>query len=131
MHTIDIDFEVFKALTARRASEAISYNDVVRDLLKLEKKHTAPPDTLSGSAAGDWVSKGVRFPAGTDFRAPHKGRVFVGRAEGGAMVVNGKSFDSPSAAATSITGNPVNGWTFWECRFPGTSLWQTLKSLRK
>ena len=30
-----------------------------------------------------------------------------------------------------ITGNPVNGWNFWQCRFPGQSAWQDIRSLRK
>jgi hypothetical protein len=30
---IGVDFEVFKELTARRASESVTYNDVIRELL--------------------------------------------------------------------------------------------------
>ena len=33
MPTIEIDFEVFKALTMQREAESISYNDVIRGLL--------------------------------------------------------------------------------------------------
>jgi hypothetical protein len=129
MNTIEIDFDVFKALTVRRPSEAVSYNDVLRELLGLEPTDSAP-ETPKGSSNGDWVTKGVRIPAGTEFRATYKGKVVVARAEHGALLVNGKSFNSPSAAAVSITGNPVNGWTFWECRLPGGS-WRMLKTLRK
>jgi hypothetical protein len=101
---IEIDFEVFKTLTALRESEADSYNSVVRRLLKL-------PDTilpLSGGTAtrkrglfgagrspasssttpeGDKQQMGllqhlmggiwfgnVHFPDGTRFRANYKGR---------------------------------------------------------
>lgn len=127
MNTIEVDFDVYKALTLRRENEEVSFNDVLRDLLKLGAK---PKSAYSG-AAGDWVTKGVHFPAGTEFRATYKGKEHTGRVEGGALIVDGKRFGSPSAAAVAITKNPVNGWSFWECRYPGRSSWALITSLRK
>jgi len=129
MRTIEVDFDVFKALTNRRPSEEVTDNDVLRDLLGLPpKKHGAIVGTTS--SPGDWVVKGVRFPAGSEFRARYKGQVFLARVEMGALVLNGKPFDSPSAAAVSITGNPVNGWNFWEARLPGRTKWTAIRALR-
>jgi len=129
MRTIEVDFDVYKALTLRRPSEDVTENDVLRELLGLPRsgKSTAAANTL---APADWVTKGVRLPAGTEFRANYKGQTYLGRVEGGALVLNGERFDTPSAAAMSITKNPVNGWTFWECRVPGRASWQILKALR-
>jgi hypothetical protein len=131
MHTIEVDFDVFKQLTVRRETESVSHNDVIRDLLGLgQNKVTATKET-TGPSPADWVAKGIRFPAGTEFRASYKGQVRTGRVEGGALAVSGKSYDSPSAAAVAITGSPVNGWRFWECRLPGQSTWQLIESLRR
>ena len=129
--TIEIDFDVFKELTNRRTTESISYNDVLRELLGLTplKESVLSPDVAT--SAGAWTTKGVTFPEGTEFRANYKGRTISGRVESGVLVVNGKRFDSPSAAAVSITGNMVNGWIFWKCRLPGKVSWQIIKSLRK
>ncbi|HOX41758.1 MAG TPA: DUF4357 domain-containing protein, partial [bacterium] len=66
-----------------------------------------------------------------EFRANYKGQTILAKVESGSLVLNGKRFDSPSAAAVSITGNMVNGWIFWECRLPGKTSWQTIKMLRK
>jgi hypothetical protein len=129
MHTIEVDFDVFKELTLRRPSEDVSANDVMRQVLGLPPRKGGSA-TKAGPSASDWISKGVRFPAGTEFRAAYKGRTYLGRIEGGALVVDGKRYDSPSPAAIKITGSPVNGWTFWECRLPGRANWQSLKSLR-
>jgi hypothetical protein len=131
MMTIEIDFDVFKELTNRRETEHISYNDVLRKLLGLNtlKASVIGPDIAS--SAGAWTTKGVTFPIGTEFRANYKGRTISGKVESGFLVVNGKRFDSPSAAAVSITGNMVNGWIFWECRLPGKMSWQMIKTLRK
>jgi len=130
VHTIEVDFEVYKAITLRRSSEEVSANDVLRQVLGLPgKKEPGVPSPRS--EAGDWITKGVRFPAGTEFRARYKGQTWLGRADGGALLLNGKRYDSPSAAAVSITDNPVNGWTFWECRVPGQGGWKILKALRK
>ncbi len=130
MRTIEVDFDVFKALTMRRPSEDVTENEVLRELLGLPPKRRAA-GAAGAPAPGDWAAKGVRFPAGTELRAGYKGQTHLARVEGGALVLNGERFDTPSSAAMSITKNPVNGWTFWECRLPGQSSWQILKALRK
>jgi len=131
MHTIDVDFEVFKQLTIRRATEQVTYNDVVRELLGLKPAATAVARVVNGVQAEDWVAKGVRFPAGTEFRATYKGKVLTACVEGGALVLNGQRYDSPSPAAMSVTNSAVNGWRFWECRLPGKSTWQLMENLRR
>jgi hypothetical protein len=132
MRTIEIDFDVFKAITARRPSENVSENDVLREVFGLPRKAPSPaPASPEPIAAGDWVTKGVRFPAGTEFRAIYKGQTFLARVEGGALVLNGKRYDSPSPAAVSITGSAVNGWRFWEARLPGQAGWKMIESMRR
>jgi Protein of unknown function (DUF2924) len=131
MPHIEVDFDVFKALTARRQSEEITENDVLRDLLRLPSQKTHAAGESAPASVGEWVAKGVRFPSGTEFRASYKGRTYLARVENGALVLNGERFDSPSAAAMSITGKPVNGWTFWEGRQPGRTSWQIIKALRR
>lgn len=139
-YTLSVDFDVYKAIFARRASESVTENDVLRELLGLPPRRfedgdvSAPPQPAAvseGTSPEDWVAKGVRFPVGTDFRATHKGKTFVGRVQGGALVVDERTHDSPSAAAVAITGNAVNGWRFWECRLPGESKWQQIDNLRR
>lgn len=130
MATIDVDFEVFKELTVRRRSEEMSENDVLRELLGLTKpsRDALRASTTNGGAA--WVSKGVAFPHGTEFRATYKGQIHTAVVKDGALVLNGKRFSSPSAAAISITGNPVNGWRFWECSLPGSFKWRVAADFR-
>jgi len=130
MRTIEVDFDVYKALTLRRSSEDVTENDVLRELLKLPPKRQSTASTR-GSEPGDWVAKGVRFPPGTEFRANYKGQTYMARADNGALVLNGERFDTPSSAAMSISKGPVNGWTFWECRLPGQASWQMISTLRK
>lgn len=74
---------------------------------------------------------GVRIPLGTELRKTYKGSTYSARVEGGALSLNGTRYQSPSAAAVAITGNPVNGWRFWECKLPRKGSWQRLESLRK
>jgi hypothetical protein len=130
MNTIEVDFDVFKELTYHRSSEAVTYNDVIRELLKLEPKKSNPTSETTTDGR-DWIAKGVRFHHGTEFRASYKGLIHHGKVENGKLVVNNKCFDSPSAAAKEITHNSVDGWTFWECCKPGSTSWQIIKSLRR
>ena len=131
MTNIDIDFEVFKELTKRRATEHVTYNDVLLEVLGLNPLKAAVTKPILESSAGAWTSKEITFPTGTEFRANYKGQTILAKVESGFLVLNGKRFDSPSSAAISITGNMVNGWIFWECRMPGKTSWQTIKMLRK
>ena len=69
MAQIDVDFEVFKELTARRASESVTCNDVIRELLGLKNAAATTP-----KQNGAWVYRGVQFPDGTQLRATYKGK---------------------------------------------------------
>jgi len=131
MRTIEVDFDVYKALMMRRPTEEVTENDVLRELLQLPRAKTEPVPATGSPAAGDWVTKGVRFPAGTEFRAHYKGQTHLGRVASGALMLNGKPYDSPSSAAVSITGSAVNGWKFWEARLPGEAGWKVIESLRR
>ena len=122
---------VFKALTGRRSSEDVSYNDVLRDLLGLGSQKKPIVSGNSVHKSGYWMAKGVRFPVGTSFRATYKGQQYFGVVKAEGLVVQDKCFSSPSAAAIEITGKSANGWTFFECRLPDTNTWQMIKSLRQ
>jgi len=115
---------------ARRATEAVSNNDVIRKLLELAPIVT-PPLREAISVGGDWITKGVSFAAGTEFRGRHQGKVYLARVQDGALFLNGERHDSPSSAAYSITKYSINGWNFWECRTPGSESWRPISSFRK
>lgn len=138
MHTIEIDFDVFKGLTNLRENETVTYNHVLRRLLKLPESQvaasaksdieTSRPADLNANA---WVSKGVAFPDGTEFRANYKGQTIYAKIAAGKFVVNGETASSPSDAARIVTGNSVNGWNFWHCRLPGQSHWRGLQGMKQ
>ena len=131
MRTIEVDFEVYKALLMRRPTEDVTENDVLRELLQLPRVKAGPAPATKPPAPGDWITKGVRFPAGTEFRAHYKGQTYLARVEAGALTLNGRPYDSPSSAAVSITGSAVNGWRFWEARLPGEAGWKMIESFRR
>jgi len=143
MMTIEIDFDVYKALTARRSDETISYNDVLRTLLGLSQPAAGlrrlfgfgggkPEDSnASKDTVTAWFYKGILFPVGTGLRAKYKGQVHAARIDRGGIVVGGKRFATPSDAARAVTGTNINGWRFWQCRLPGEATWRRLDALRQ
>jgi len=127
MATVEVDFDVFKELTNRRATESVSYNDVIRKLLKLD---SAPAPKVSPVVRGANF-KGVFFPDGTQFRATYKGRTYTAEIRNGVWVdSDGSTRNSPSEAAVKITGKNWNGWRFWHCKRPSDSTWQLIDGLR-
>lgn len=91
MYTIEVDFEVYKQLTVRRATEEVTYNDVIRESLGLAKSvevAVAPTKDKEKQSSNDWIVKGIRFPIGTEFRAAYKGQVPSGRVERGSLVLS-------------------------------------------
>ncbi|MBU0986326.1 MAG: hypothetical protein KKH68_03650 [Proteobacteria bacterium] len=93
--------------------------------------HRQHRDADRPSALTPWVIKGVNFPHGTEFRSKYKGYFYYGKVAGGALVLKNKKFLSPSAAAVSITRNPVDGWVFWYCKMPGQSCWTNICEFKK
>jgi len=128
MPNIEIDFDVFKEITRLRETEHMTPNDVLRNLFKLKSKQNKNiPDVSVGKS---WVVKEVIFPHGTEFSAIYKGQEFKAIVDNGALLLKGKRFSSPSSAAVSITGNPVNGWVFWKCKLPGKQSWDIIEKYR-
>ena len=130
METIRVDFEVFQALTARRASSETSLNDVIRQLLKLGPVSSEWRAKEAKALRRSWISKGVVFPEGTEFQASYKGRRYSARVESGVLSYRGAEIPNLSNLAHLVTQNNVNGWRFWKCRLPGSNTWQSAESER-
>jgi hypothetical protein len=130
-NSIEIDFEVFKALTAKLEDARDSYNGVLRRLLKLSAP--APEKSAAAKQLGrPWVSKGVSFDHGTEFRANYKGQIYTARVDDGRLMVGDHAASSSlSHAARLITNNSVDGWTFWDVKGPTASRWRKAGELRK
>lgn len=127
MASIEIDFDVFKALTVRRPNEGVSYNDVLRELLGLELESA---QEKPANAVGCHI-KGVFFPDGTAFRVVYKGRTYTAEIRSGVWIGDdNQRRNSPSEAAHAVTGTNVNGWRFWEGRRPGDDGWRKLDTFR-
>ena len=140
-YAIDVDLDVFKALTALIQEEGQAHNDVFRELLNLDSPVEADipsPDIVPVNEilvrrvlyAGQFYSRGLVLPSGTELRARYKGQQYLAKIENGKWVgLDGLEFTSPSAAASAITGTTVNGWRFWEAKRPGDRGWRRLDIL--
>ena len=152
MH-IEIDFDVFKTLTALRESESDSYNQVIRRLLSLTNAELSDtpriPPPSKGILVEDAFAKarfvaplveamkfGVwfgqrHFPEGTKFRATYKGKSYFAEVRDGNWVgQDGIVRRSPSDAAGAISGTNVNGWRFWYAQIPPDQDWHRLDEFK-
>ncbi len=139
MRTIEIDFDVHRAIETERKSFHESENTALRRLLKLPEVPQATGganglDKPSGNGA--WIGKGVQLESGTQLRMHYRGKEYRGVIKDSRWEVEGQHFKSPSGAASGVAetknGAPaaLDGWTYWQVRRPGDTRWVTLKTLR-
>lgn len=137
---IEIDFDVFKALTVRREHENVSYNDVLRGLLGLDLnpqssnssdtiakpiKAFSAPENVDG-----YAFRGGFLPNGTKLKALYKNRIYTAEiVDGSWLGEDGVKHGTPSAAVTHITGTASHAGRFWNVKRPGDSEWHRLNSI--
>jgi hypothetical protein len=78
-----------------------------------------------------WVIDGLAFPKGTEFRGKYKGYFYYGKVSGGALMINGRKFFSPHAAAAAITRGSIDGWLFWDCKTQEAASWINIHTLKQ
>ena len=112
MPTIEVDFETFKAITARRANEEMSEGDVIREALGLDRPAGTDGELL-------WVSERVRFPVGAKLRHVFRnGKIAEAEIVANGVAVGGMLFPGLSPAAAYRAGHQANGWHFWDVLQP-------------
>lgn len=144
MRTIEIDFEVHKAIELERQSFDEAPNTALRRLLGIAPaapEETAEPETPPASpptAGNSWVgkgqSKGLTLPHGTELQMDYNGQRFSGRVDNGALVFEGRRFSSPSGAADELCRTKdgrktsLNGKELISALLPGETDWVLLKN---
>lgn len=146
MRTIEIDFEVHKAIELERRGFDEAPNTALRRLLGIapaENEESVARETVAApSAAGrPWVGKGhstgLTLPHGTELQMDYNGQRFTGRVDNGALVFEGQSFSSPSGAADELCRTKdgrktsLNGKELISARLPGETDWVLLKALER
>ncbi|MDR4305736.1 DUF2924 domain-containing protein [Chelatococcus sambhunathii] len=130
MPDISVDFEVWKAITLRRETEAMTPNDVLRQILDLPPEREPTASEFIGKFVGAASYKGVFFNDGTQFRAIYKGKEYRAAIVDGVWTMeDGTQCTSPSNAATHITKTNVNGWRFWQVKRPEDADWKLMDLL--
>lgn len=133
MRTIEIDFDVHKAIELERTSFSESENEVLRRLLKLGAASIATPSAETGGLP--WTRKGVTLPHGTKLQMQYNGHQYNGTVENGKWVVEGERFSTPSGAASRVAvtknGNhtSLDGWAYWYVKRPGDTDWIEIRTL--
>lgn len=121
--TIEIDFDVHKRIEAERKSFADPPNAALRRLLGLDLPAT-PTMRPSSPGKRSWSGKGVTLPHGTKLYMEYNGRAHNGVIDDGEWLVEGKRFNSPSAAAGGValtkkgTHPSLDGWEYWFVQRP-------------
>lgn len=133
---IEIDFDVHQRIEAERISFSETPNDALRRLLNLPAKAVGK-SSAKVSGGREWSGEGVTLPHGTLLRMEYNKRRYDGTLTDGKWVVDGKTFDSPSGAASGVAVTKsgkktrLDGWMYWEVKLPGESQWGRISMLRR
>lgn len=138
---IKIDFDVHKLIEAHRDNFSETPNTVLRRLLNLPvlpllQSLVVTTDQDSTESKRSWSDDGLTLPHGTKLRMYYNKQWFVGVVSDGQLVVNGKAFQAPSAAAMEVgitkqgKKTHLNGWRCWEAQLPEEIEWNLLDVLR-
>lgn len=138
--SIDIDFEVHKAIELERRNFDETSNEVLRRMLGIDvsgTKRSEHPSATPVAEGRPWVGKGkstgLMLPHGTDLQMDYNGQRFTGRVDNGSLVLEGQRFSSPSGAADELCRTrdgrktSLNGKELIQVRLPGESGWVLLK----
>jgi len=88
-------------------------------------KRRAEREAASKNTAAGLVERTIHV------RWSYKGQVFKGRfRKDGQLRTGGKLYESPSAAASTLAGRPIDGWSAWKYQhLPGA--WQKLRHKKR
>jgi len=138
--TIDIDSDLFQKLQSLAVPLVDSTDSVISKLLDhWEQNHKAEEKT-GLSAEEEWMTpRGEKFPVGTRLRAHYNGEEFKADVTRSGILVQGETFNSPSAAAihaknlANITGASAstNGWKFWEYWDEAEQRWRSIRIIQQ
>lgn len=84
-----------------------------------------------------WWGKGVELPHGTELRMRYNGSMFTGVIHNGGWIVEGRAYESPSAAAGGVAftsggeKTSLNGWRYWDVKRPSDATWIPINRLRQ
>jgi negative regulator of replication initiation len=140
LQSIEIDWDIYQLVeTERRSFDEPQYL-ALRRLLKLPAVPALKaPLELEAETGVSWVEDGVEVPHGSLARMEYLrgSQVYEGRFLNGKLVVNGKSYEALSAAASALAKTKdgskpsLNGWLYWKSKFPGETVWRSLGEMRQ
>jgi len=132
MESIKPDSSLRGEPVSQLSSNKMNQKDVSHEAKNLENvKFDSRKNSIDGLS---WIIDDLAFPKGTEFRGRYKGYFYYGEVSKGALMINGREFFSPCAAAMAITRSSIDGWLFWDCKTPSASSWiniHTLKQMKK
>lgn len=131
---IEIDFDVHKLIELERRSFDDPPNAALRRLLGLPEKKEQ--EDLAKPVGRAWSSEGAVLPHGTRVRMTYGHQPIEGEIIDSKWVCNGRTFDTPSAAASAVVvtkdgvTTTLNGWNYWEAKLPSSAEWVPIRNLR-
>lgn len=137
MKSIEIDFDIHKLIEAERRGFDEPEHVALRRLLGLPEAE-APVEPSVAVEGRPFVQDGVSIPHRSLARMEYLrgSQVYEGQFLDGYLVVEGKKFSSLSSAAAAVavtkdgTTPSLNGWLYWQAKFPGQNEWRALSDLR-
>lgn len=139
LQSIDVDWDIYKMIETERGSFDEPHYVALRRLLKLPAVKSLQEPAPITENGRPWIEDGVEVPHGSLARMEYLrgSQIYEGRFLNGKLIVNGKSYDALSAAASALAKTKdgskpsLNGWLYWKVKFPGETRWRSLGDMRQ
>ncbi len=138
LQKIDIDWDIHKLIEAERKGFDEPQYVALRRLLNMPPPELRTEESPRPGSGIPWVEDGVKVPHGSVARMQYqRGKQrYEGKFFDGNLVIGDKAFGTLSAAANALAvtkgggKTQLNGWNYWEAKFPGEAHWRSLKEMR-
>lgn len=138
--TIEIDFEIYKLIeNERQGFEEPPYVALRRLLDMPEPQQLENSQSQPLEEGRPWRLGRVEVPHGSLARMEYdRGKqVYEGQFLNGKLVVNGQEYPTLSSAARALAKTKngqtpnLNGWNYWQAKFPDETEWRSLDEMRQ
>lgn len=125
---LNVELDVYKEIISHQIDVDETPNDILKRILVRYSEQLRSENRDYNQRLFKTHTERRTLHDGLHLSKKYKGKTYTAVVRGGKVVMNGKEYSSPSAAAKEITNNNVNGWMWWKYK-DHDGAWKVIKNI--